>query len=35
MSFAATCMDLETIILREVSQTVKDKYHISPIHGIF
>ena len=27
--FAATWMDLEIIILREVSQ--EDKYHISPI----
>ena len=29
MPFAATQMDLETIILSEVSQTEKDKYHIS------
>ena len=28
MPFAATCMDLEIIILNEVSQTEKDKYHI-------
>ena len=28
MPFAATWMDLEIIILREVSQTEKDKYHI-------
>ena len=35
MSFAATWMDLEIIILREVSQTEKDKYHmISLICGI-
>ena len=27
MPFAATCMDLEIIILREVIQTEKDKYH--------
>ena len=31
----STWMDLETIILSEVSQTVKDKHHIiSPICGI-
>ena len=36
MPFAATWMDLETIILIEVSQTVKDKHHtISPICGIW
>ena len=35
MLFAATCMDLEIIILSEVSQTEKDKYHvISLICGI-
>ena len=28
MPFAATRMDLEIIILREVSQTEKDKYHM-------
>ena len=28
MSFAATWMDLETVILSEVSQTEKDKYHM-------
>ena len=33
--FAATWMDLEIIILSEVSQTKKDKYHmISLVHGI-
>ena len=33
--FAATWMDLEIIILREVSQTEKDKYHVlSLIRGI-
>ena len=31
MPFAATWMDLETIILSEISQTEKDKYHISLI----
>ena len=35
MSFTATWMDLEIIILNEVSQTEKDKYHmISLICGI-
>ena len=28
MPLAATCMDLEIIILSEVSQTEKDKYHM-------
>ena len=28
MPFAATCMDLEIVILSEVSQTQKDKYHM-------
>ena len=28
MAFAATWMDLEVIILREVSQTEKYKYHM-------
>ena len=28
MPFAATRMDVEIIILSEVSQTEKDKYHI-------
>ena len=28
MPFAATWMDLEVIILSEVSQTGKDKYHV-------
>ena len=28
MSFAATWMDLEMIILSEVSQTAKDKYYM-------
>ena len=35
MPFAATWMDLEMIILSEVSQTEKDKYHmISLVCGI-
>ena len=35
MPLAATWVDLEVIILSEVSQTVKDKYHmIPPISGI-
>ena len=35
MPFAATWMDLEIIMLSEVSQTEKDKYHmISLICGI-
>ena len=35
MPFAATWMDLETVILSEVSQTKKEKYHmISLICGI-
>ena len=29
MRFAATWMDLKTVILSEVSQTKKDKYHNS------
>ena len=34
MPFAATWMDLEIIIVNEVSQTEKDKYMISLICGI-
>ena len=34
LPFAATWMDLEIIILSEVSQTEKDKYYISLICGI-
>ena len=34
MPFSATWMDLEIIILSEVSQTVKDKHVISLTHGI-
>ena len=33
-SFVETWMDLETVILSEVSQTQKDKYHISLVCGI-
>ena len=29
MPFAATCMDLKIIILSEVNQKEKDKYHIT------
>ena len=36
MPFAATGMDLEIILLSEVSQTEKDKYHIISLTcGIF
>ena len=31
MPFAATWMDLEIIILSEVSQKEKDKYHITSL----
>ena len=31
MPFAATWMDLEIIILSEVNQTEKDKYHMIPL----
>ena len=35
MTFAATWMDLEIIILIEISQKEKDKYHmISLIYGV-
>ena len=34
LPFATTCMELESIMQSEVSQAVKDKYHmISPISG--
>ena len=32
MSFAATWMDLETVILSEVSQTEKDKYRMISLY---
>ena len=36
MPFAAASIDLETVVLSEVNQTEKDKYHvISPICGVF
>ena len=28
MTFEVTCMDLEIVILHEISQTQKDKYHM-------
>ena len=28
MPFAASCMNLETVTLSDVSQTQKDKYHM-------
>ena len=31
MPFAATWMDLEIVILNEVSQTEKDKYHMTSL----
>ena len=34
MPFAATWMDPEIIILCEISQTEKDKYHILLLYGI-
>ena len=35
LPFAATWMDLEGIVLSEISQTEKDKHHMtSLIHGI-
>ena len=33
MPFAATCMELEIIILSQVSQTDKDKYHMISLIG--
>ena len=34
MPFSATWIDLGVIILSEVSQKEKDKYHVNLIHGI-
>ena len=35
MPFEATCMDLESVTLSEISQTEEEKYHmISLIYGI-
>ena len=34
MPFAATWMELETLIMSEVSQKEKDKYNISLISGM-
>ena len=31
MPFSATWLDIEIIILSEVSQTEKDKYHMTPL----
>ena len=31
MSFAATGMDLEIVILSEISQTEKEKYHMTSL----
>ena len=34
LAFATTWMELESIMLSEISQEVKDKYHmISPVSG--
>jgi len=33
MPFAATWMDLETIILSEVNHTVKEKHHMISLTG--
>ena len=36
LPFATAWMELESIMLSEISQTVKDKYHmISPISGTY
>ena len=31
MPFAAICMDLESVIPREVNQTEKEKYHMTSL----
>ena len=34
LPFATACMELESIMLSEISQAVRDKYHmISPLTG--
>ena len=34
LPFATACMELESIVLSEISQSVKNKYHmISPLTG--
>ena len=34
LPFATECMELDSIMLSEISQVVKDKYHmISPVSG--
>ena len=34
LPFATACMDLESIMLSEISQAVKDEYHVfSPLSG--
>ena len=35
MSFVAACMDLVMVILSEVSQIEKEKYHISIIYHLY
>ena len=36
LSFATALVDLESIILSEISQVMKDKYHmVSPLTGIY
>ena len=31
MPFTATCMDLESLLLSEVSETEKEKYHMTSL----